>query len=34
MSNVQVEPIIVQIDRLDVVLEENSDFDASVSPKR
>ncbi|KAL1346060.1 hypothetical protein HN51_019728 [Arachis hypogaea] len=31
VSNVQVEPIIVQIDRLDLVLEENSDFDASVS---
>ncbi|XP_061350519.1 uncharacterized protein LOC133295686 isoform X1 [Gastrolobium bilobum] len=29
VSNVQIEPIIVQIDRLDLVLEENSDFDTS-----
>ncbi|GLT72538.1 hypothetical protein SLA2020_444640 [Shorea laevis] len=29
VSNVQTEPIIVQIDRLDVVLEENPDVDAS-----
>ncbi|GKV45780.1 hypothetical protein SLEP1_g52825 [Rubroshorea leprosula] len=29
VSNVQIEPIIVQIDRLDVVLEENPDVDAS-----
>ncbi|KAI3466210.1 hypothetical protein Pfo_022873 [Paulownia fortunei] len=29
VSNVQVEPIVVQIDRLDLVLEENDDIDAS-----
>ncbi|XP_068669040.1 uncharacterized protein [Aristolochia californica] len=29
VSNVQVEPIVVQIDRLDLVLEEKSDKDAS-----
>lgn len=29
VSNVQTEPIVVQIDKLDLVLEENSDFDAS-----
>ncbi|KAK7262649.1 hypothetical protein RJT34_30224 [Clitoria ternatea] len=29
VSNVQVEPIIVQIDRLDLVLKENSDFEPS-----
>ncbi|KAM7495534.1 hypothetical protein LguiB_030143 [Lonicera macranthoides] len=28
VSNVQVEPIVVQIDRLDLVLEENDDLDA------
>ncbi|KAF7822861.1 UHRF1-binding protein 1-like [Senna tora] len=33
VSNVQIEPIIVQIDRLDLVLEENSDFCASASSK-
>ncbi|XP_058756498.1 uncharacterized protein LOC131629740 isoform X1 [Vicia villosa] len=32
VSYVQTEPIIVQIDRLDLVLEENSDFDASSNP--
>ncbi|XP_028807726.1 uncharacterized protein LOC114762416 isoform X3 [Neltuma alba] len=32
VSNVQIEPIIVQIDRLDLVLEENTNFDASASP--
>ncbi|XP_062077816.1 uncharacterized protein LOC133782510 [Humulus lupulus] len=32
VSNVQVEPIIVQIDRLDLVLEENPDADACKSP--
>ncbi|KAI4340058.1 hypothetical protein MLD38_024932 [Melastoma candidum] len=31
VSNVQVEPIVVQIDRLDLVLEENLDVDASRS---
>ncbi|KAK3001081.1 hypothetical protein RJ639_022252 [Escallonia herrerae] len=31
VSNVQVEPIVVQIDRLDLVLEENDDFDSSRS---
>ncbi|KAA8526938.1 hypothetical protein F0562_008833 [Nyssa sinensis] len=31
VSNVQVEPIVVQIDRLDLVLEENEDLDASRS---
>ncbi|XP_057528384.1 uncharacterized protein LOC130807247 [Amaranthus tricolor] len=29
VSNVQVEPIVVQIDRLDLVLEENADADTS-----
>ncbi|KAI4322825.1 hypothetical protein L6164_022482 [Bauhinia variegata] len=33
VRNVQIEPIIVQIDTLDLVLEENSDFDASESTK-
>ncbi|KAF5948784.1 hypothetical protein HYC85_014741 [Camellia sinensis] len=28
VSNVQIEPIVVQIDRLDLVLEENDDMDA------
>ncbi|XP_019453650.1 PREDICTED: uncharacterized protein LOC109355138 isoform X1 [Lupinus angustifolius] len=32
VSNVQIEPIIVKIDRLDLVLEENSDFDPADSP--
>ncbi|CAL0322721.1 unnamed protein product [Lupinus luteus] len=33
VSNVQTEPIVVKIDRLDLVLEEKSDFDApSPSP--
>lgn len=27
VSNVQVEPIVIQIDRLDLVLEENRDVD-------
>ncbi|XP_027339753.1 uncharacterized protein LOC113853541 isoform X2 [Abrus precatorius] len=31
VSNVQIEPIVVDIDRLDLVLEENSDFDDSLS---
>lgn len=31
VSNVQTEPIVVQVDRLDVVLEENSDPDACKS---
>ncbi|EOY12594.1 Uncharacterized protein TCM_031110 isoform 1 [Theobroma cacao] len=31
VSNVQIEPIIVQIDRLDLVLEENPDADSSRS---
>ncbi|KAF3453529.1 hypothetical protein FNV43_RR03969 [Rhamnella rubrinervis] len=31
VSNVQVEPIVVQIDRLDLVLEENPDVDESRS---
>ncbi|XP_076889635.1 uncharacterized protein LOC143540469 [Bidens hawaiensis] len=30
-SNVQVEPIVVQIDKLDLVLEENDDVDAYAS---
>lgn len=34
MSYVQVEPIVVQIDRLDLVLEENDDPDASRSTSR
>ncbi|XP_073008978.1 uncharacterized protein [Typha latifolia] len=32
VSNVQVEPILVQIDRLDLVLEENTDCDNLKSP--
>ncbi|RDX88503.1 hypothetical protein CR513_29891, partial [Mucuna pruriens] len=32
VSNVQIEPIIVQIDRLNLVLEENSAFEPSDSP--
>ncbi|KAJ1441910.1 Vacuolar protein sorting-associated protein 13, N-terminal domain [Sesbania bispinosa] len=32
VSNVQVEPIFVQVDRLDLVLEENTDFKPSESP--
>ncbi|PQQ16205.1 uncharacterized protein Pyn_17041 [Prunus yedoensis var. nudiflora] len=32
VSNVQIEPIVVQIDRLDLVLEEKSDMDAT-SPR-
>ncbi|CAI9088507.1 OLC1v1022843C1 [Oldenlandia corymbosa var. corymbosa] len=31
VSNVQVEPIVVQIDRLDLVLEENDNIDESTS---
>ncbi|TKY48983.1 UHRF1-binding protein [Spatholobus suberectus] len=31
VSNVQTEPIVVHIDRLDLVLEENSDYDSSLS---
>lgn len=31
VSNVQIEPIVVQIDRLDLVLEENDDMDACKS---
>ncbi|XP_027063939.2 uncharacterized protein [Coffea arabica] len=31
VSNVQIEPIVVQIDRLDLVLEENDDIDAPTS---
>lgn len=34
VSYVQVEPIVVQIDRLDLVLEENDDIDASSNPSR
>lgn len=34
VSNVQVEPVVVQIDRLDLVLEENSDVDACRSSSR
>lgn len=34
VSYVQVEPIVVQIDRLDLVLEENDDIDASTSSTR
>ncbi|KAJ3693633.1 hypothetical protein LUZ60_009113 [Juncus effusus] len=32
VSNVQVEPIVVQIDKLDLVLEENADSDNLKSP--
>ncbi|XP_020235272.1 uncharacterized protein LOC109815090 [Cajanus cajan] len=31
VSNVQTEPVVLHIDRLDLVLEENSDFEASLS---
>ncbi|KAG5235642.1 UHRF1-binding protein [Salix suchowensis] len=31
-SNAQVEPIVIQIDKLDLVLEENSELDASSGP--
>lgn len=34
VSYVQVEPIVVQIDRLDLVLEENDDIGASSNPSR
>lgn len=34
VSYVQVEPIVVQIDRLDLVLEENDDLDAASNPSR
>lgn len=34
VSNVQVEPIVIQIDKLDLVLEENSESDASSGPNR
>jgi len=30
VSNVQLEPIVVRIDRLDLVLEENDDLDCTV----
>lgn len=33
-SNAQVEPIVIQIDKLDLVLEENSELDASSGPNR
>lgn len=33
-SNVQVEPIVVQIDKLDLVLEENDDLDTYGSTDR
>ncbi|KAJ7981617.1 UHRF1-binding protein 1-like [Quillaja saponaria] len=32
VSNVQIEPIVVQIDRLDLVIRENPDLDACGSP--
>lgn len=34
VSYVQLEPIVVQIDRLDLVLEENDDIDASDNSSR
>lgn len=34
VSNVQYEPILVQIDRFDLVLEENVDPDNAKSPTR
>lgn len=34
VSYVQVEPIVVQIDRLDLVLVENDDIDVSSKPSR
>ncbi|XWS68691.1 hypothetical protein CRYUN_Cryun04dG0112900 [Craigia yunnanensis] len=34
VSNVQIEPIVVQIDRLDLVLEENPDVDSPRSSSR
>ncbi|TXG67377.1 hypothetical protein EZV62_008652 [Acer yangbiense] len=33
VSNIQTEPIVVQVDRLDLVLEENQDTNACKSPK-
>ncbi|XP_027354557.1 uncharacterized protein LOC113864716 isoform X3 [Abrus precatorius] len=32
VSNVQIEPIVVHIDRLDLVIKENSDFEQSETP--
>ncbi|KAH0880104.1 hypothetical protein HID58_067498 [Brassica napus] len=32
MSNVQTEPVVVQIDKLDLVLEENPDADVTKGP--
>lgn len=34
VSYVQVEPIVIQIDKLDLVLEENNDLDGSSSSNR
>lgn len=34
LSNVQVEPVVVQIDRLDLVLEENPDADVGRTTSR
>ena len=34
LSNVQVDPILLQIDKLDVVLEENDDMEARRSTRR
>ncbi|XP_024976311.1 uncharacterized protein LOC112514213 [Cynara cardunculus var. scolymus] len=34
LSNVQLEPIVLQIDKLDVVLEENDDLEARRSTRR
>jgi hypothetical protein len=34
VSNVQTEPIVVQIDKLDLVLEENPDADVTKGPSR
>lgn len=34
LSNVQLEPIVVMIDKLDAVLEENDDLDARRSTSR
>ncbi|KAK3199472.1 hypothetical protein Dsin_022887 [Dipteronia sinensis] len=33
VSNIQTEPIVVQVDRLDLVVEENQDTNACKSPK-
>lgn len=34
VSNIQIEPIVVQVDRLDLVVEENSETSVCKSPTR